>query len=114
MKLLKAGAGAEAISSCPWADGGVPFGADGMRGEPPQVHLRFRYHLTFIRKVLEDANIKLASVATDVLGASGLAMPKALVAGEIGSVVLRSRPGSLPRSGVRACCRCSAREKCGR
>jgi transposase len=35
-----------------------------------------------IQKVLEDANIKLASVATDVLGVSGRAMLEALVAGE--------------------------------
>jgi transposase len=34
-----------------------------------------------IQKVLEDANIKLASVATDVLGASGRAMLAALAAG---------------------------------
>lgn len=34
-----------------------------------------------IQKVLEDANIKLASVATDVLGKSGVAMLEALVAG---------------------------------
>jgi transposase len=34
-----------------------------------------------IQKVLEDANIKLASVATDVLGVSGRAMLAALVAG---------------------------------
>jgi transposase len=35
-----------------------------------------------IQKVLEDANIKLAGVATDVLGASGLDMLEALIAGE--------------------------------
>lgn len=35
-----------------------------------------------IQKVLEDANLKLASVATDALGASGRAMLKAIVAGE--------------------------------
>jgi transposase len=35
-----------------------------------------------IQKVLEDANIKLAGVATDVLGASGRDMLEALVAGE--------------------------------
>jgi transposase len=35
-----------------------------------------------IQKVLEDANVKLASVATDVLGASGRAMLEAIVAGE--------------------------------
>jgi transposase len=35
-----------------------------------------------IQKVLEDANIKLASVATDVLGASGRDMLEALIAGQ--------------------------------
>jgi len=35
-----------------------------------------------IHKVLEDANIKLASVATDALGASGRAMLEAMVSGE--------------------------------
>jgi len=35
-----------------------------------------------IQKVLEDANVKLASVATDVLGASGRAMLQAIAAGE--------------------------------
>jgi len=35
-----------------------------------------------IQKVLEDANVKLASVATDVLGASGRAMLLAMIAGE--------------------------------
>jgi len=35
-----------------------------------------------IHKTLEDAGIKLDSVATDVLGASGRAMLEALVAGE--------------------------------
>jgi transposase len=35
-----------------------------------------------IQKVLEDANIKLASVATDVLGVSGRAMIRALIAGQ--------------------------------
>jgi len=35
-----------------------------------------------IQKVLEDANIKLASVASETLGASGRAMPEAIVAGQ--------------------------------
>jgi transposase len=35
-----------------------------------------------IQKVLEDANLKLASVATDVLGVSGRAMLEALIAGQ--------------------------------
>jgi len=34
-----------------------------------------------VQKVLEDANIKLASVATDVMGVSGRAMIRALIAG---------------------------------
>jgi transposase len=35
-----------------------------------------------LQKVLEDANIKLAGVATDILGTSGRAMIRALIAGE--------------------------------
>src|SRR6201987_5375948 len=35
-----------------------------------------------VQKVLEDANIKLASVATDALGASGRAMLEAIIHGE--------------------------------
>ncbi len=35
-----------------------------------------------VQKILEDANIKLASVATDVLGVSGRAMIRALIAGQ--------------------------------
>src|SRR3979490_2291072 len=35
-----------------------------------------------MKKVLEDANIKLASVATDTLGASGRAMLEAIIQGE--------------------------------
>jgi transposase len=37
-----------------------------------------------IQKVLEDANIKLASVATDIMGVSGRAMIDALIAGRAG------------------------------
>src|SRR5206468_9501484 len=35
-----------------------------------------------IHKVLEDANIKLATVATDIMGVSGRAMLRAIIAGE--------------------------------
>jgi transposase len=35
-----------------------------------------------VQKVLEDANVKLASVATDALGASGRAMLDAIIGGE--------------------------------
>jgi transposase len=38
--------------------------------------------LNRIQKVLEDANVKLASVASEVLGASGRAMLEAIIAGE--------------------------------
>ncbi len=41
-----------------------------------------------IQKILETANIKLASVASDVLGASGKAMLRALIAGEREATVL--------------------------
>jgi len=55
-----------------------------------------------IQKVLEDANIKLAAVATDVLGKSGQDMLRALVAGEQDPVALaqlaRGRLLRKPRS----------------
>jgi transposase len=41
-----------------------------------------------IQKVLEDANVKLASVATDVLGESGRRMLRALIAGQEDAAVL--------------------------
>lgn len=41
-----------------------------------------------LHKVLEDANLKLASVATDILGASGRAMLERLIAGEEDAVKL--------------------------
>jgi transposase len=41
-----------------------------------------------VQKVLEDANVKLAGVASDVLGASGRAMLRAIVAGETDPGVL--------------------------
>jgi transposase len=52
--------------------------------------VRYRTHLiqertreaNRVHKVLEDANIKLSSVATDVLGVSGRAMLEALMAGQ--------------------------------
>jgi transposase len=44
-----------------------------------------------IQKVLEDANIKLSSVATDVLGVSGRAMLEAIVAGEADPTALAER-----------------------
>jgi transposase len=54
-----------------------------------------------IQKVLEDANIKLASVATDILGLSGRAMLEALIAGQEDAVRLadlaqRKLRGKIP------------------
>ena len=50
-----------------------------------------------LQKVLEGANIKLAAVASDVLGASGRAMLDAIVAGEDDAAVL----ADLARRGMR-------------
>jgi transposase len=54
-----------------------------------------------IQKVLEDANIKLASVASDVLGVSGRAMLRALIAGqedpaELADLAKRRLRGKIP------------------
>jgi len=51
-----------------------------------------------IQKVLEDANLKLASVATDALGASGRAMLEAIVAGEEDSEKLAEMSKGLLRN----------------
>lgn len=51
-----------------------------------------------VQKVLEDANIKLASVATDALGASGRAMLEAIVAGEEDSEKLAEMSKGLLRN----------------
>jgi transposase len=51
-----------------------------------------------LQKVLEDANIKLASVASDVLGVSGRAMLRALIAGQENPEVL----ADLARKSLRA------------
>ena len=55
-----------------------------------------------IHKVLQDTNIKLSSVATDVLGASGRAMLEALITGEEDPVKLadlaqRKLRGKIPQ-----------------
>lgn len=51
-----------------------------------------------IQKVLEDANIKLASVVSDLMGVTGQAILKALVAGQEDPVSLAHlAPGSLVR-----------------
>ena len=55
-----------------------------------------------IQKTLEDANIKLASVATDVMGVSGRAMLKAIISGQEDPKVLadlaqRRLRGKIPQ-----------------
>lgn len=50
-----------------------------------------------IQKVLEDANLKLASVATDPLGASGRAMLKAIIVGESDATKLAEMARGLLR-----------------
>jgi len=53
-----------------------------------------------IQKVLEDANIKLASVATDALGASGRAMIQAIIDGEQNSGLLADMAKGLLRNKI--------------
>lgn len=53
-----------------------------------------------IQKVLEDANIKLASVATDALGASGRAMIQAIIDGEQNPGVLADMAKGLLRNKI--------------
>jgi transposase len=53
-----------------------------------------------IQKVLEDANLKLASVATDALGASGRAMLEAILAGERDAAKLAEMSKGLLRNKI--------------
>lgn len=53
-----------------------------------------------IQKVLEDANVKLASVATDALGASGRSMLEAIIGGEQDSQKLAEMSRGLLRNKI--------------
>jgi len=55
-----------------------------------------------VQKLLEDANIKLGSVATDVLGVSGRAMLSALIAGERDGARLAALARGVLRKKARA------------
>ena len=59
-------------------------------------------HTQRIQKVLEDANIKLSSVITDIMGVSGRRILKALIAGETrrrrAGRAGRDRGSSAPRA----------------
>lgn len=54
-----------------------------------------------IQEVLEDANIKLASVATDALGASGRQMIQAVIGGQRGGIALAEMSKGLLRNRFR-------------
>ena len=61
-------------------------------------------HTLRIQKMLEDANLKLTGVLTDILGVSGRAMLQALIAGETIPSAWRARPRppqGLPRGAAR-------------
>ena len=68
-----------------------------MRSRKQLVHERTR-HVQRIHKTLEEANIKLDSLLSDVLGKSGRAMLEALIAGESDPV----RLAALAHAGVKA------------
>lgn len=55
-----------------------------------------------IQKVLEDANLKLASVASDALGASGRGMLRAIIAGETNVEILADLAKGLLRNKIPA------------
>jgi transposase len=66
-------------------------------------------HARRIQKVLEDANLKVASVLSNILGKSGRAMLAALIAGEADrSAWLPSRRAPPARSTPRWSRRCAA------
>ena len=67
-------------------------------------------HTQRIQKVLEDANIKLDSVVSDVLGASGRRMVRAIIAGEENPDKLAAlgNEGSIRSCGVHAAARSSS------
>jgi transposase len=56
-----------------------------------------------VQKVLEDTKIKLASVATDALGASGRTVLKAVIAGEENAEVLTEMSKALLRNKWQSC-----------
>jgi len=84
------------VKDCEWLAGLLEHGLLQASFIPPAAirdlrdHTRYRRKLVEMKqsevnrlqKVLEDANIKLASVATDVMGVSGREMIRALLAGE--------------------------------
>lgn len=59
-------------------------------------------HVQRIQKTLEDANLKLASVLTDIMGQSGRAVLDALVAGERDPAALSGLVGSRVKAGREA------------
>src|SRR5262249_37678706 len=66
-------------------------------------------HVQRIQKTLEDANLKLASVLSQIMGASGRAILQALIDGEHDPDQLLALVRASP-SGIASCCACI----CGR
>jgi len=62
-------------------------------------------HSLRIQKVLEDANLKLGSVLSDVLGGSGRAMLEAIVAGETNPTNWPNSPSVPPETRPPSCAR---------
>lgn len=62
-------------------------------------------HSLRIQKVLEDANLKLGSVLSDVLGKSGRAMLDAIVAGQTDPALLASLAQGTARNKTSSCAR---------
>jgi transposase len=81
-------------ASCP----GRPSRAAGPDPLPQAAHPGHTAECQRIHKTLEDASIRLGSVASDVLGVSGRAMLSALVAGERHPQVLAELARGRPRN----------------
>jgi len=68
----------------------------------PQVSCEQASHVQRIQKTLEDANLKLASVLTDIMGQSGRAVLAALAAGETDPERLRALVGARVKASPEA------------
>lgn len=103
------------VRDCQWLAQLLQYGLLTGSFIPPRPHREFRdltrhrAQLTAektrvanrLQKILEDANIKLSSVASDILGVSGRAMIEALIAGEedpraLAELARRKMRGKIP------------------
>jgi len=65
-------------------------------------------HIQRIQRALEDANIKLDSVISDIIGQSGRAMLEALIKGETDPAKLASFAGSRIQASMSCARHCAA------